>query len=248
MIRAHFAFYPDLNEFLQAERRSGDFDYAFEPGQSIKHLAEAAGVPHTEVGRITVDGVPVDFNYLVRAGDAVAVFRANAQNAPLRIAPRFVLDNHLGRLAAYLRMLGFDTLYRNDYSDETLAAISTAEERILLTRDRRLLMRKIVQVGYCLRSLDSHRQLEEVVLRYDLVGKITPFRRCLLCNGLLKDVSKEAVLDRLQPLTRQYYEEFHLCPDCSQIYWKGTHFERMEEMIARLRSTRLPQQEPGGGL
>ena len=142
--------------------------------------------------------------------------------------PRFVLDNHLGRLAAYLRMLGFDSLYRNNYNDEELVETSQREERILLSRDRRLLMRKAVSHGYCLRSLDSLEQLTEVIQRFDLTSRIMPFHRCLRCNHPLEPVAKEAVLDRLELLTKLYFNEFQICPACKQIYWMGSHYEKMQ--------------------
>lgn len=246
MATARFILFPDLNLFLPHERRSGQFEESFEYGQSVKHLIEAAGVPHTEVGQIRANGRPVDFSYLVRDGDAIDVQRATASNAPLASPPRFVLDNHLGRLAAYLRMLGFDTAYRNDYDDNNLAAISAVEDRVLLTRDRRLLMRKTVRLGYCLRSLDSSEQLVEVLRRYHLFDQIAPFKRCLRCNALLQPVDKAAILDRLLPLTKKYFDEFHICPACGQIYWKGSHYEHMQAMIDRLRAEEQASQDPTG--
>ena len=144
---------------------------------------------------------------------------------------RFVVDNHLGRMAYYLRMLGFDTLYRNDYQDDELAQTAEQEGRILLTRDRRLFMRNQVQRGYWVRSLSPRQQILEVVQRYNLKAQITPFRRCIRCNGILQLVSKEAVLDRLEPLTRLYFDDFRICPDCQQVYWKGSHYERMRQFI-----------------
>lgn len=236
MPAADFHFHPDLNTFLIPERRGGVYNERFESGQSVKHLIEAAGVPHTEIGQIKVNGISKDFGYQVQNDDQVTLFRATAENSPLRIGARFVLDNHLGRLAAYLRMLGFDVIYRNDFDDEELAEISANEARILLTRDRRLLMRKIVQYGYCLRSLDSRQQVVEIMERFNLLQQISPFQRCLRCNAPLQRVNKEAVLERLEPLTRKYYEEFHICPACGQIYWKGSHYLRMQEMIEKLKN------------
>jgi len=132
-------------------------------------------------------------------------------------------------------MLGFDCLYRNDYDDAELAELVQREKRILLSRDRRLLMRKVVQYGYCLRSLEPPEQLTEVVRRFDLADKIRPFHRCLRCNGALQPVSKETVLDRLEPLTKIHYDEFSLCPACDQVYWKGSHVERMEKLIESVK-------------
>lgn len=112
-----------------------------------------------------------------------------------------------------------------------MADIVQQEERILLSRDRRLLMRKAVVHGYCLRSLNSLEQLSEVIQRFELKGRIRPFHRCLRCNHPLEPVAKETILDRLEPLTRRYFDEFQICPACKQIYWKGSHFERMQSLI-----------------
>lgn len=203
----------------------------FRGQQSIKHLVESLGVPHPEIGRVEVNGRETTLNRITPDGSRVELHPA-ANECP--IEPRFLLDNHLGRLAAYLRMLGFDCLYRNDYSDGELAAILETDERILLTRDRGLLMRRVVTHGYCPRSLDSLDQLREVMRRFDLAGRISPFHRCLRCNHPLETVSKEAVLDRLEPLTKLHFEEFRICPACQQIYWKGSHYERMQEIIRGL--------------
>ncbi len=241
MVTSFFTFLPDLNTFLTSNRRAGSFPYSFENGQTVKHLVEAAGIPHTEVGRIEVNGRPAAFEYQVRQGDRVVVSPANATSNPFAGPARFVLDNHLGRLAAYLRMLGFDVLYRNDYDDDGLAQLTAVEERILLTRDRRLLMRKMVRWGYCLRSLDSRQQLDEVLQRFDLYHQISPFQRCLRCNTPLEIVSKEAILDRLEPLTKKYFEDFRICPACGQIYWKGSHYAHMQEMIDKINDHLGPE-------
>jgi uncharacterized protein with PIN domain len=143
----------------------------------------------------------------------------------------FILDNHLGKLASYLRMLGFDSLYRNSFQDDELAFLSQAESRILLTRDHRLLMRKAVTQGYWLRSQDPDQQLKEVVKRYALSCMVKPFQRCMRCNELLEPVSKETILHRIKPLTIQYFDDFRLCPACGQIYWQGSHYTKMLAFI-----------------
>ena len=233
-MQANFHFFPDLHIFLLPAHSNGELLYSFEAGQSVKHLIEAAGVPHTEVGQIKVNGEVRDFSYQVQAGDRVEVYPPiNGTAKPDRL--RFVLDNHLGRLAAYLRMLGFDSLYRNDIQDDELARVSEEEQRILLTRDRHLLMRRAVTYGYCLRSQNPREQLDEVVRRYQLADEVHPFQRCLRCNTPLVPISKEMVMDRLQPLTQQYFEDFHICPNCSQIYWKGSHYEHMLAIIDQIR-------------
>jgi uncharacterized protein len=250
---AVFTFIGELDHFLPANRRGVSFAVEFKGSPSIKHMIEALGVPHTEAGLMCVNGAAVTFSYHLQPGDRVEVYPAqpasdravlpeNAGGDPVpgEIAPsqdgelHFILDQHLGRLAVYLRMLGFDTLYRNDYDDDTLAEVASREERILLTRDRRLLMRSKVRLGCCLHSLDSRRQLAEVARRYALPDKIQPFKRCLRCNGLLQPVAKDAIIDRLEPLTRLYFDEFALCPDCHQVYWKGSHYEHMQQLVTEI--------------
>jgi uncharacterized protein with PIN domain/sulfur carrier protein ThiS len=232
MNSANFCFRDELNDFLIPTRKGAAFDYPFSENPSVKHLIEALGVPHTEVSAIHVNGEPVNFSYRVQQGDRIEIIPASQPDGEHPgPEPRFVLDNHLGQLATYLRMLGFDTLYRNDYQDEELAQVTAQEGRILLTRDRRLLMRKAIVYGYCIRDLDPRQQVLEVLRRFGLSGKIAPFQRCLRCNHPLQPVSKESVLDRLEPLTKRYYEEFHLCPTCNQVYWKGSHYERMQGLI-----------------
>jgi len=235
MNRAQFRFLGKLNDLLPEKSRGKVVLVTFNNGQTVKHLIEALGVPHPEVQCIRANGRVVDFAYQVRNGDQIDIYPispgdSNGQGEEWR----FVLDNHLGRLAVYLRMLGFDALYRNDYQDEELARLCHQEERILLTRDKRLLMRNAVKRGYWIRSKVPRHQLEEVVRHFGLDTAVKPFRRCLRCNSLLVAVSKEEVLDRLQPLTRLYYDEFHLCPECNQIYWKGSHYERMQHMIQQV--------------
>ena len=221
-----------MNDFLSPGWRGAAIPSTFNPGQSVKHLVESLGIPHTEVAAIQVNGSPVEFSYLVEDGDQVQVYPITSEK--LAGEPRFILDNHLGRLAVYLRMLGFDCLYRNDFQDEELARVASEQNRILLTRDRRLLMRNQVTRGYWLRSKAPQVQLDEVVRRYDLTTRASPFRRCMRCNGLLQPVEKEVVLDRLQPLTRQYFDDFRMCTDCRQIYWKGSHYEHMQRLIEQV--------------
>ncbi len=243
MKQAHFRFYAELNDLLPADGRQVAFAHFFEDRVSVKDMTEALGVPHPEVDLILVNGESVDFSYLVQDGDRISVYPVfesidiaplvRVRPQPLR-EPRFVLDTHLGRLARYLRMLGFDTLYRNDYADEELAHLSSQEHRILLTRDPRLLKRSAVTHGYWIRESDPHRQLPQILQRFDLLGSIVPFARCLRCNALLQPVRKEVILNRLHPMTVQMYDEFRICPECGRIYWKGSHYRRMWQFIERL--------------
>jgi uncharacterized protein with PIN domain len=206
-------------------------------------VIETLGVPHPEVDLILVNGESVDFAYRVQDGDRISVypvFESFDISSLVRVRPRplrdtrFVLDVHLGTLAGDLRMLGFDARYRNDAHDPELAEISQRESRILLTRDRGLLMRSAVTHGYLLRETDPQRQLAEVVRRFDLAEGFRPFTRCMRCNGLLDPIAKEAIQDRLLPKTRRYYDTFAICRACGRIYWPGSHYENMRQRLERL--------------
>lgn len=236
MLSSAFYIHDELNDLLPPDKRGVPIFLQFNDDQSVKHLIESLGIPHTEIGAILVNGRQVDNSALLHDGDKVDVFPvAQAHmNSGNNLTPRFVVDNHLGQLARYLRMLGFDTLYRNDYRDDELARISSLENRALLTRDRRLLMRNMVQNGYWVRSKIPRQQLVEVVQRFQLCSLIFPFKHCLRCNGLLQPVSKETVLHRLEPLTRKYFDQFRICPECEQVYWQGSHYERMVGFIEQV--------------
>ncbi len=235
-----FRFYGPLNEFLSPHRRQVEFFHWLKEPAAVKDTIEALGVPHTEVDLILINGQSEGFYYLLKSGDRVSVFPYFTNldiAADSRVRPppppsiRFVVDVHLGKLATYLRLLGFDVLYRNDYSDEELAAISCLQERILLTQDRPLLKRRIVTYGYFVRSQTPKHQIIEVLQRFDLFAEIMPYRRCLRCNGLLERVDKASVADQIPPYTRLFYHDFSRCQSCAQIYWQGAHHRRIQQLI-----------------
>lgn len=237
MKRAYFRFYEELQELLPAELREAAIPGEFNGSQSVKHLIESLGVPHTEIGKLFVNSKPVDISYQVQDGDRVEVWPARWEAGEGE--PRFILDNHLGKLAGYLRMLGFNALYRNDYEDTELAEVAEREQRILLTRDRRLLMRKQVKAGYCVRVHDPREQLKDVLKRFGLYTQLKPFQRCIRCNTLLEEVQKEQVLESLEPLTKRYYDKFSVCPGCRQVYWPGSHYKRMQDMIQKIKEDEI---------
>ncbi len=245
MAEAVFRFYGELNDFLPAGRRGGEFVCAFSGPQTVKHLIEALGAPHTEVAAILVNDRPVGFDYRPGDGDRIAVypeFGVPVLNGlpllrpPLPTPPAFLADNHLGRLARSLRLLGFDTAYDPALDDEALAEKAEDERRILLTRDRGLLKRRLVTFGYCLRTTDPREQLFAVLRRYQVFEQVEPWRRCLRCNGLLHPVAKAAVLDRLEPKTKLYYDDFQQCEACGQVYWRGSHFGELAELVKEVES------------
>jgi uncharacterized protein with PIN domain len=247
MNHATFWFDFEYDNFLPPDKRGVEFSYPFNGNPTLKHLVEALRIPHTEIGPIVVNENPGRLTDKAQNGDVIRVYSmhhtafmdgSEAFSALSGCQPRFILDNHLGRLATYLRMLGFDTLYRNDYQDDELAELAFQEQRILLTRDRGLLMRRIIESGYYVRSMLYEKQVVEVLKRYSIYDQIRPFQRCLRCNEPLVPVDKANIQERLEPLTKQYYDEFHLCPRCDRIYWKGSHYERMQNIINGLLSIR----------
>lgn len=236
--------YAELNDLLRPDRRGHTFTVQVAAGTTVKDLAESLGVPHTEIEVILVNGDSVDFTQQVADGDRVSlypVFESIDVTPIIRLRPtplrqtQFVLDVHLGRLARYLRLLGFDAMWRNDASDEDLASISVLEKRILLSRDRGLLKRSAVTHGYCVRETAWRAQVVEVLRRFDLFEAIAPFSRCLECNGRLEPVGKAAVEANLPPRTRRDHEEFHRCRDCGRVYWQGSHFDRLRAVVADIR-------------
>ena len=144
------------------------------------------------------------------------------------------MDVHLGKLSNYLRLLGFDTWYRSNCDDQELARISDSEQRILLTRDRGLLKRSIVTYGYWVRAIQPIQQTQEILRRFALKSKIQPFSRCLQCNGEIVSVDGDEVFDHLPAQTRKHYNEFYLCRKCQKIYWKGSHYERLQQLVKQL--------------
>lgn len=214
-------------------------------------MIEALGVPHTEVEVICVDGVSVDFAHRLQDGECVSVYPAfsSIEVAPLlRLRPppavpgRFIADAHMGQLAKGLRMLGFDVLYRNDYSDAELARTAAEEDRIVLTRDRDLLIRKEIVRGCYLHALDIDAQMAEVIGRYKLAPLVRAFTRCLTCNGELRAVDKQEVAHRVPYHSRQFYERFYECAGCAQVYWEGSHVARMRLRVeAMLRNARMDE-------
>lgn len=236
--RVRVRFYGDLEPLAGAR----ELEAPVGDPRSVKDVVESLGVPHTEVGLLAVGGSAVGFDRLVGAGERIAVYPhlraidvAGAALTPRPPEPRrFVCDVHLGTLTRRLRTLGFDTWYSRDADDAELSEVSVVQDRILLTRDRGLLMRRAVVHGYLPRAFDPGRQLHEVVDRFDLLPRLRPFTRCVHDNAVLVAVTKQEVLDDLPPRTRVEHDEFSRCPTCRRVYWAGSHRDAMADLIADL--------------
>jgi uncharacterized protein len=241
---AKFRFYEELNDFLPERRKRILFDFSFEGNPAVKDIIESFGVPHSEVDLIIANGISVAFDYNMSDGDLVFVYPvfenlditslAHLREKPLRNL-KFIADVQLGRLARYLRIFGFDTLYDNKYNTKEIIKISNDEKRTILTRNIFLLKNNLVSRGYWIRSKDSYNQLLQVIHFSDLLSQVKLFYRCSECNGILENVSKEEILDRLLPNTIKYFNEFHKCNKCDRIFWRGSHYKRIMDLSENIK-------------
>ena len=240
--KVRLRFHGDLNVFLRSKADDAVIERQLAERTSIKDIIESCGVPHPEVDLILVDEETVGFDHTLTNDAKVEVFPVENRSTDCtekRLQTigitRFVADGHLGALARNLRLLGFDVAYRQNADDRQLLEVMAHEIRALLTRDRRLLMHGFVQHGYWPRSQDPTEQTIEVVRRFNLSELIAPFTRCLRCNAPLEEVRKTEIIDKLEPLTKIYYDEFRRCPGCEQIYWSGSHFAKLQKRIQEIR-------------
>lgn len=243
MIRVSLRFYGDLNNLLFGGFTGPMIQRQLPGPSSVKDLIEGCGVPHTEVDMILANNRTVDFSYLVQDDQQISVYpffnhldmpASMRLQRPMLFKNCFLVDANLGKLARYLRMAGFDTAYIREQTDEEIINQMLGEQRALLSRDRKLLMHKVVEYGYLPRSDDPAEQLCEVCRRFDLFDAVHPFSRCPNCNGLLQSVSKEEIINQLEPLTKKHFEDFSQCPNCRQIYWAGSHRRRLDPKVKEI--------------
>jgi len=245
MHKVYLRFYEELKDFLPEEKRKKRFVHNYIDRTTVKDLIESLGVPHTEVDLILVNGNSVGFDYLINDGDDISVYPVfesldisdfqHLRPKPLR-EPKFVADVHLGKLTRYLRVIGFDVLYKNDYKDDEIVQISLKERRAILTKDGKILKRNEVTHGYFIRTKDVEEQVIEVIKRFNLQTAIKEFTRCLECNTELIKIAKEKIDGNLPPKVNESHEEFYKCPGCGKIYWKGTHHQKMLSFVQRMKT------------
>lgn len=241
LYQATLQFYGDCADFIHGDTMVTPFDYRFDDRPAIKDVIEAIGVPHPEVGGLRVNGGWVHFDYLLMHGDHVEVFPApcNQATRPLPYKPNhqptFLLDIHLGGLARYLRMAGFDCVYssQHDYGDALLATFAATHDYILLTRDIGLLKRGKVNYGRWVRNVLPEKQFKEIVDHYQLIDDFQPFSRCIKCNGAITAVTKETIATIVPPRTLEKMHEFSQCQSCQQVYWKGSHYDKIRHMLGQ---------------
>lgn len=244
--KAKFRFYKELNDHLPENRKNSSFDYSFKGMPTVKTTIQAIGIPHGEVDFILINGKSVDFDYQLHGGEEVQVypqFESFGISPAIRLKSeplsetRFVIDVNLGKLAQKLRLLGFDTLFRNDFEDDEIIEISEKKNRIILTRDKGILKHNSVRHGYWVRNDDPKKQLNEVIDRFQLRDKFKPFSRCSNCNNTLKVVSKSSLESVLPEDVLSFNNEFWQCRGCGKIYWEGSHFSKIVNWLNELKNS-----------
>jgi uncharacterized protein with PIN domain len=245
MFNIKIRFYEELNDFLPTNYKFKDIDFSFMGRRSIKDLIEALGVPHVEVDLILANGNSVNFSYIIKDNDRFSIYPVFESISikdvtllrprPLRVT-RFVVNSHLGKLTKNLRMLGFDSIYQPETDITRLAELSENQGRILLTRNKKILMINKITRGLFVRSTHPKDQVVEILNRLELWSDCNPLKRCLTCNGNIFRVQQD--MDHFKELQNvvprsvlTWCHEYFYCNQCRKIYWNGSHYTDMKRLI-----------------
>lgn len=236
--------YAQLNDFLPLERRQRAFQASFKTPTTVQEIILALGIPLAEVNLVLVNNERTPLSHFPKEHDRIAIY---PEFALLDIPPnankssisetRFILDAHLGKLAKYLRMLGFDTLYSNHFKDNEIISLAETSHHIILTRDKSLLTSSKIKRGCYVRAIHPHEQLKEIVRRFDLTKQFKSFTRCMTCNAPLSKVDKNSILSKIPTEVASVFNDFYYCRTCDKVFWKGSHFRRMEQYIRELANS-----------
>jgi uncharacterized protein with PIN domain len=154
---------------------------------------------------------------------------------------RFIVDHNVGKLARWLRMMGYDSLFFDGEDDSQMVRQALAEGRMILTRDAGIMKRRVVNNGrlkaLLIESEEPERQMQQIITRLDLDINLRPFTLCLECNHPLVERSREEVKDRVPPYVYETQSQYMECPACQRIYWRGTHWEAMTKKLEKLAKT-----------
>jgi uncharacterized protein with PIN domain len=242
MFEVEIVIHDELNDFFSQKISEKSPRILNCERRSIKDLIESLGIPHTELGKIVVNGKPANHLFVVEGKSRIEVF-------PFRISGfrqpgfyhegdfRFLCDVHLGAMARDLRLLGFDVAYNRQWTDCELAIKSDEEDRFILTRDRHLLMRKNIKKGLYIRNVNTASQVSEIINRLDLKDKCHPFNRCLACNGILNPAEPGTAIFnyvkvKIPEKVRLWCREYTVCDSCRKVYWKGSHYQKLIKKVA----------------
>lgn len=237
-------FHHDLQELLKKNKAGQRVKYALTRRASLKDIIESLGIPHTEVAQIFLKIQELDFCFIPVGGEEIDVFafsdeRSAFSSTLLRPQPtrplKFMVDVNVQKIARNLRLIGIDTTMVPDLRLVEIGEVAAIQHRILITRNRELLKCNSVIHGNLVRSENHGIQLQELVKRYGLRSQIKAFTRCITCNGDLKSIPKNAIYDKLEPLTQKYFNTFKLCNDCGKIYWQGSHHKKLRQFVEKVR-------------
>ncbi len=219
-----------LRDLLPRRARAGGaVDVPHEEHATAGHVVQSLGVPLPEVGALVLDGAAVGAEARPAAG---AVLRVSPVRRPQPVpAGGFLLDVHLGTLARRMRLLGLDVAWSAHADDPDLVERAVAQDRVLLTRDRGLLLRRALRRGALVRGDGPDAELADVLDRF--APALRPLTRCTRCGAPLEAVGKDEVEDRLPAGTRRSYEEFSRCTACAALYWRGAHARRIDDLLRR---------------
>ena len=248
LYRSQLKFNGSCNDFLNGSQKDQWIEYQFDDQPSVKDTIEALGVPHPEVGAIHIrqntersvnNTFWTGFDYLLKNKDSIEIYPNPHPSALLPHKPQgeltFLLDVHLGSLARYMRMAGFDCLHEShDYGDQILAQLSHSNDYILLTRDIGLLKRTNIKYGRWIRNTETSQQFKEVIKHYELSQAFKPFARCVKCNGHISPIPKKNVQGNVPEGIFEMHQEFQQCKNCLQIYWKGSHYAKINQILESL--------------
>lgn len=147
---------------------------------------------------------------------------------------RFIVDCMLGKLAKWLKILGFDALFFSKIEDDELLTIARKESRILLTKDTGLIQQAKDVETLFLESEEWQDQVQQVLEHFNLREKVNPHTRCIDCNVVLKNLPKKNAKNLVSAFVFDKADSFALCPNCSRVFWRGTHFKDMEAKIQKI--------------
>jgi uncharacterized protein with PIN domain len=149
--------------------------------------------------------------------------------------PKFIVDRNVGKLARFLRLMGYDTRFFDGGDDSELVAIAKAEGRVILSRDTQIMKRRLITSGriraVLIQSDQPGEQIRQVIDTLNLDSRFRPFSLCLECNQPLVERAKEEVKELVPPYVFKTQEQFMQCPSCRRVYWRGTHWRAMTKKL-----------------
>lgn len=155
----------------------------------------------------------------------------------MRDTPKFIVDCNVGKLAKWLRLMGYDSRFFEGSDDSQLVAIAQAEGRVILSRDTQIMKRRVITSGklkaVLIRNDDPELQIHQVIDALSLDSRFRPFTICLECNQVLVERSKDEVKDLVPPYVFQTQNQYMECPGCHRIYWRGTHWQAMTKTLKK---------------